>query len=242
MKPAPIPILFEDEAIVLINKPWGLLVHRSEETSRHEPAVVQMLRDQLKLRVYPAHRLDRATSGVLLLAKTSAAAANLGAQFASHTLQKTYLAVLRGWPDPCLKIDHPLVKFDEPSRSTQLAVTHLQRLASIELDVAVDRYPKTRYSLVRLEPETGRQHQLRRHCKSIFHPIVGDSCYGQGVHNRFFRDKLGIARLLLHHLVLRFCHPVTQELLQIRAPLEPNFEELLGCFSWQEALQSEYRR
>ncbi|MCX6128892.1 MAG: pseudouridine synthase [Proteobacteria bacterium] len=229
-----LPILFEDEFIVAVNKPAGLLVHRGAATSLSEAAVVQRLRDQLKHRVYPVHRLDRATSGVLLLAKTSAAAAYLGRQFSAHSLEKKYLAVLRGWPEPLLRIDHPIKDEDQVQRPAQSAVTHLELLAATELDRALDRYPKTRYSLVSLRPETGRRHQLRRHCKSIFHPILGDTKYGHGIHNRFFREELGVARLLLHHDSLQFLHPLDEKSMLIRAPLDIQFKNVLNFFAWSE--------
>ena len=209
-------ILYRDEHVVAVHKPSGLLVHRSD-FDRHETRfAVQLLRDQLGRRVYPAHRLDRATSGVLLFALDPVSAGTLGRQFEANQVEKRYLAVVRGWPDAQGTIDHPLVqRFDEFGRkrdpatagAAQPAVTDYRRLDTCELPVAVDRYPVTRYALVDLMPKTGRQHQLRRHMKHIAHPIVGDATWGKGVHNRFVAGLSGVHRLLLACTGLGFAHP-----------------------------------
>lgn len=227
-----LPILYEDDSLVVINKPPGLLVHRSAATSRSEDAVLQLLRDQLNQRMFPVHRLDRATSGLLLVAKSSQVAANLAEQFAQHSLQKTYLAVVRGWPASVLRLDQALGVLDDPSHAPQRAISHLEVLARVELDLAVDRYPQTRYGLLRLRPETGRRHQLRRHCKSIFHPIINDTSYGHGVHNQFFRDHFAVTRLLLHHFSLEFRHPLSHEALFMQAPIDQDFAKILAAFGW----------
>ncbi|MDQ3232602.1 MAG: pseudouridine synthase, partial [Pseudobdellovibrionaceae bacterium] len=114
------------------------------------------------------------------------------------------------------------------------AVTHLQRRATVELDYAIDRYPKARYSLCELQPQTGRRHQLRRHCKSIFHPIIGDTVYGHGIHNRFFREHFGLQRLMLHHLQLEIDHPMTGRRLRLNAPLDAEWQKLFERLGWEQ--------
>lgn len=230
-----IPRLFEDEHLLIINKPAGVLVHRSEATSRREPALLQILRDELGQHLYPVHRLDRPTSGVLVFAKSSEGASRLGKQWAEQLCQKTYWAVVRGWAPDHLHIDHPLRDLDEPEAPAQEAQTDLRRIATIELDVSIDRYPQARYSLCELRPLTGRRHQLRRHCKSIFHPMIGDTVYGQGAHNRFFREELNIGRLLLHHLQLEITHPWEERTLRIHAPLDGAWQDLMQRFDWLPA-------
>jgi len=229
-----IPVLFSDGDVLIVNKPAGILVHRSEDTSRHEPAILQIMRDRSGQHLYPAHRLDRPTSGVLVLARSRDMAAILNRQWAQT--QKTYIAVVRGFTPEQLRIDHPLRDLDDPTAAAQEAVTDLRRLATVELDQAVDRYPRTRYSLCQLQLQTGRRHQLRRHCKSIFHPIIGDTVYGHGAHNRFFREVIGVSRLLLHHLQMELDHPRTGQKLQLRAEPDQDWQRVLHEFRWNQAL------
>ena len=209
-------ILLRDAHIVVIDKPPGLLVHRSE-IDRHETRfAIQILRDQIGQRVWPAHRLDRGTSGVLLFGLSSEIASRLGKQFEAGTVEKRYLAVVRGHPPEHGSIDHPLRRQRDDYEFAgdrqqhevpQSALTHYRRLAEVELPVAVDRYPSSRYALVELNPVTGRKHQLRRHLKHIAHPIIGDATHGKGRHNRFFAEHLDCHRLLLACTQLDFLHP-----------------------------------
>jgi tRNA pseudouridine65 synthase len=226
------PIIHDDDSMIVIHKPAGILVHRSEATSRREPAVLQIMRDVCGQRLYPVHRLDRPTSGVLVLARSPEFASILGRQWMDQLCRKTYLAIVRGFAPEAAIIDHALNDPDDPEAPAQEAVTHLRRLASAELDQAVDRYPKARYSLVELRPETGRRHQLRRHCKSIFHPMIGDTVYGHGAHNRFFREHFGIQRLLLHHLRLELTHPQSGLPLTLEAPCDAAWQTLTARLGW----------
>ncbi len=231
-----ISVLYEDESLLVVNKPVGILVHRSQDTSLREPAVLQIMRDRVGQRLYPVHRLDRPTSGVLVFAKSSEAASQLGQQLAQHLFQKTYLAIVRGWAPVQLNIDHPLKDLDDVSGPAQNAGTALRRLNQVELPVEVDRYPKTRYSLVLLQPKTGRRHQLRRHCKSIFHPILGDTIYGPAIHNRFIRQEFSVHRLLLHHQELTLQHPADQRLVSFKAPLDEDWQKMLKVFAWDSSV------
>lgn len=231
-----LPVLFLDDHLVAIDKPPGLLVHRSD-IDRHETRfAVQLLRDQLGRRVYPAHRLDKGTSGVLLFAFEPAIVKALAQQFESGTVEKTYRAVVRGWPPEAGTIDHALArKFDDygrqlPNAEAQPAVTHYRRLATIELPVAVDRYPTSRYALMELKPQSGRQHQLRRHMKHIGHPIIGDATHGKGIHNRYFQQAFGCHRLLLACIHLGFRHPVSGEKVGVDGTAGEQFEALLERF------------
>jgi tRNA pseudouridine65 synthase len=234
-------ILYRDDHLIAIDKPAGLLVHRSD-IDRHETRfAVQLLRDQLGRRVQPVHRLDKGTSGVLLFALDVASARHLGGQFEDNEVGKTYLAVVRGWPPVGGHIDHPLARrhddYGRPSAvgEAQPARTDYRRLATIEMPYAVDRYPTTRYALVALEPRTGRRHQLRRHMKHIDHPIVGDATHGKGRHNRFFQEQFGCARLLLACVEIRCRHPASGAPLTIRAPLGDQFAAIVERFGWPPA-------
>ena len=234
-------LLHRDEALIAIDKPAGLLVHRSD-IDRHETRfAVQLLRDQIGRRVQPVHRLDKGTSGVLLFAFDAPTARRLGKQFERNEVHKTYLAVVRGWPPESGTITHPLSRLhDDYGRmlrtvEAQPARTDYRRLASVELAEAVDRYPTARYALVALQPLTGRRHQLRRHMKHIAHPIVGDATHGKGRHNRFFQQQFGCQRLLLACVEMRLRHPLSGADLIIRAPLGDQFAELVGRFGWSDA-------
>ena len=241
-----LPILFRDEHIVVIDKPPGLLVHRSE-IDRHETRfAIQILRDQIGQRVWAAHRLDRGTSGVLLFGLNREIAGVLGRQFTAGTVEKRYWAVVRGHPPASGTIDHPLSRPRDPylfrgdlsSAEAQPALTHYRKLAEIELPVAVDRYPTSRYALLELEPLSGRRHQLRRHLKHIAHPIIGDATYGKGRHNRFFADEFDCRRLLLACTELRFNHPASGQRMRIAAPVSGEFAAMLARPSWMTPLQS----
>lgn len=234
-------LLYRDEHLVAINKPPGLLVHRSAIDRHERRFAMQLLRDQLDCHVYPVHRLDKPTSGVLLFALSAEVARAVSRLFEQHLISKDYLAVVRGHCPLRGQIDHPLKpdtdKFERRSAETamiaQEALTHYARLATVELPVEVDRYPQTRYSLVQLHPVTGRRHQLRRHMKHIGYPIIGDAKHGKGVHNRFVAGQYGCKRLLLACTGMTLVHPVSGEELQLRADPGASFQRLLDAFGWR---------
>lgn len=226
-----IPVLYRDEQLVAVHKPAGMVVHPTDLAREETVSLMLLVRRMVRQRVWPVHRLDRPTSGIVLFALNREAAGDLGRQLQAHTVEKFYLAVVRGVPNEQV-IDHPLKEL--PLYRTDLvraeplqAVTHLRRLAQVELPVAVGRYPTSRYALVELVPMTGRRHQLRRHLKHIFHPIIGDTTYGDGVHNRYFREHLGASRLLLAAVALTVTHPQSTASLTITAPPEASFAEIL---------------
>lgn len=233
-------ILYQDEVLVAVNKPAGMLVHRSW-LDRHETQfVMQTLRDQIGQLVYPIHRLDRPTSGVLLFALNSEIANLLCLQFEQKQIEKQYLAVVRGYVTGHGEIDYPLKaqldkiadKFSQPDKAPQSAVTFYEGLQTVEMPYGVGRYATSRYSLVRLIPQTGRKHQLRRHMKHIFHPILGDTQYGDLHQNRALMEHTGCARLLLHAEKLTFVHPLTQRPMTIQAGLDAQWQNLMQAFQW----------
>ena len=236
-----LPILYQDTRIVGVNKPSGLLVHRSP-IDRHETVyALQVLRDQLGRRVHPLHRLDKATSGVLLFALDPGTARTMTEAFTGGKIAKSYLAVVRGYTVGEGLIDHPL---SEPrdnagrsgERGTKQAVTAYRRLATVELPFPTDRHATARFSLVRAEPLTGRMHQVRRHLKHIFHPIIGDTTYGDGRRNELFRSRLDCRRLLLHAEELTFTHPSSGLPVTVRAPLDDAFGALMEQLGWSAAV------
>lgn len=235
-------ILYRDEHLVAIHKPSGLLVHRSALDAHEERFAVQLLRDQIGRHVHPVHRLDKGTSGVLLFALDRDTAARLAAQFETRQVAKRYIAIVRGHPPAAGLIDHALVRrFDPAERipagydpAPQAAITRYRCLATTELPHAVDRYPTSRYALLELEPETGRRHQIRRHLKHISHPIIGDSTFGKGRHNRLFQQLFGSDRLLLACVRLALQHPHLDRPLILEAPPAPDFSAVADALGWHD--------
>lgn len=239
-----LPILYQDDHLVVIHKPAGLLVHRSELDRRETRFAVQLLRDQLGRRVYPAHRLDRGTSGVLVFALDKETGQALSRQFENQTVGKDYLAVVRGYPEEAGIIDHALSRQPDPMEhvhpdallAPQPALTRYRRLATVELPVAVDTYATSRYALLHLMPETGRRHQLRRHLKHLAHPIIGDATYGKGRHNRMVAERYACPRLLLACVAMSLHHPLTGQALELVAPVDGAFADLIRRWGWADAL------
>lgn len=239
----PLTLLHRDDHIAIFNKPAGLLLHRSYIDRAETRFALQMARDLLGQRVYPVHRLDKPTSGVLLFALSPEDAAILTASFTAGMVRKRYLAICRGLAPAEGVIDYPLLEdqdrhdpFRQAGKGPQEAVTAYRRLATVELPVAVGRYPSSRYSLVEAEPLTGRRHQIRRHFKHIFHPLIGDVNYGEGRHNRFFREELDCPRLLLHAAGLAFPHPADAEPVRFTAPLDCTFSRVIDSLGWCDML------
>lgn len=237
-----LPILYQDEHIVAINKPSSLLVHKSPIDKHETRYALQILRNQIGQHVYPVHRLDKPTSGVLLFALSSKIAAAINLQFNQKTISKHYLAIVRGHCDSEGVIDHSfkddidvLAGINE-NRPLLEAKTFFKGIAQIELPVAIDKYPTSRYSLIECRPVTGRKHQLRRHLKHINHPIIGDAKHGKSKHNHFFATEFNAPRLLLAATELTLQHPISQQPLTIHAPLDSVFTSLIKRFNWQNAV------
>jgi tRNA pseudouridine65 synthase len=224
-----LPILFQDDNYIAIHKPPGLLVHRTR-ISQDTRFVLQILRNQIGQWVYPIHRLDRPTSGVLIFGLNSDAARLLAQEFEQRKVVKRYLAVVRGYTEEGGVIDYPLQeeKWTEP----QPAVSEYRKLAQVELPHPVGRYQTARYSLLEIQPKTGRMHQIRKHMKHIFHPIVGDTTHGDGKQNALFRELFDVHRLLLMATELEFQHPYTTKQLSIRLAPEPELQTLFEKLGW----------
>lgn len=233
--PAPLQLLFHDEHLIAVDKPPGLAVHRSRLVGSDEDYLIDRLRAQVGGELYLAHRLDRATSGVLLVARSQPVAAELGRQLMARSLAKSYLAVVRGWPAEQGAIDYPLTGASlrgEPKP----ALTRWRRLATTELPIAMGRYPQQRYALLEVEPLTGRYRQIRRHFHHVSHHILGDTSHGRGDHNRLIRIHLGLQRLFLHAWRVCLWHPHGGGELRLQAPLDAQWQRLLDAFGWHAAL------
>lgn len=239
-KPArPLTILYQSEHLVAINKPAGLLVHRSALDRHEHRNALRMLKEQTGHYLYPVHRLDKPTSGVLVFALSKEAASDLSFQFENGLVQKTYIAIVRGHCEKIGTINHAVRDRDakyKTGKSKQAvdAITHYSTLATIELPYHVDRYPTSRYSLLQVRPVTGRRHQIRLHLKHISHPIIGDTNYGKTSHNRFFASHYHSRRLLLHACSLTLTVPGAQQPITINAPVDDEFfVRILNDQSWQ---------
>lgn len=225
-------ILFQDEHLIAIHKPAGLLVHRSEIDKYETHFALQMLRDQIGQHVYPIHRLDKPTSGILLFALSPDVARDMQTLFTEQKITKTYTALVRGFAPESLFIDHPVKAVQDKKYNEQVeakdAQTELTTIKQFILPYSVDeKYTQSRYSLVNLKPITGRRHQLRYHMKHISHPIIGDAKYGKGRHNRFFTEQFGSNRLLLCASEIEFEHPFKQTHTTIKTELDNEFSLLL---------------
>lgn len=210
----PLQILYQDEYLVAINKPHGLLVHQSSIARNADEFAVQLLRDQIGQKVYPAHRLDRKTSGVLLFALDKSTNQSLTQQFTDKTVVKKYWAIVRGYAPDELTIDYALRK---DNGVLQDAVTKIKTLDRVEIDLPFGKHQTSRYSLVEAQPQTGRMHQIRKHMAHIFHPIIGDRPHGCNKQNKLWLEKFGMNNMLLHGQSLAFTHPTTQKQMTITA-------------------------
>lgn len=233
-------IIYEDAQYVAINKPNGLLVHRTRIAEEKKEFALQLLRDQIGYHLYAVHRLDRGTSGVLLFAKTPEAAAPFTKAFGERQTDKTYFAIVRGFSPETGKIDSPIrPDKDHKHKEPQEAITHFSRLATVEMSIPVGPYQTSRYSLVSIKPETGRMHQIRKHFAHIRHYIVGDKRHGDWHHNRMFLEELNSPHLLLHAAALTFKHPFTGEIIQLKALLPENMRRLCQQFNWDTQLATQ---
>jgi tRNA pseudouridine65 synthase len=222
-------ILYRDEYLIAINKPHGLLVHRSPIAADAEEFALQLLRDQIGLKVNPVHRLDRATGGILLFALNKEVEIAMQQQFSDNKVNKSYLAIVRGYTPDTENIDYPLRK---ENGALQEAFTVYETLSRAELAVPFGKHDTSRYSLVEIKPTTGRMHQIRKHLSHVDHPIIGDTTHGCNKQNRLFREKWEMTTLLLHASKLSFSHPVTNQQVFIEAPVNEEFNRIMDLMGW----------
>lgn len=228
-----IEIVYEDEVLVAANKPAGLLVHRSQIAADENDFLLDRLQQQAgTTALYLAHRLDRATSGIVLIAKSRAIAGELGRAFMARSVRKRYLAVVRGWPEAEGVIDYPLPDVRERS-PRKPALTRWRTLATATVPIALGKYPEQRYALIEAQPETGRYRQIRKHLHHVSHHLVGDTSHGRGDHNHLWRMHFGMHRMLLHAWQLELMHPVSGAHLSLRAPLDETWQRVLIRLGWE---------
>lgn len=229
-------ILYQDEYLVAINKPHGLMVHRSKMAGNTDEFALQLLRDQIKQRVHPVHRLDRKTSGVLLFTLSQELVAPIQKQFAAHEVTKTYWAILRGYAPDSGEIDYALTNEKGTSQS---AITHYKILARTEIPLPFGKFSTSRYSWVEAKPKTGRMHQLRKHFAHINHPIIGDRPHGCNKQNKLFLTQWNMASMLLHARQLELKHPITDQPIQLQATPSEEFKRMLAVLSFNRMSDKE---
>ena len=222
-------IIYKDEYFVAINKPHGLLTHRSKYADDAKIFAVQELRNQLGQYVYPCHRIDRKTSGVLLFSLSEHTNSLMQQQFTAHKVAKKYIAIVRGHTKNKETIDYPLT--NEKGKK-QDAVTHYKTLKQTEIEVPFGKFNTSRYSLVEAYPQTGRYHQIRKHFDHIFHPIIGDRPHGCNKQNRLFKERWNMITMMLHASEISFTHPVTNAKTTIKANISNEFKRVMDIMTW----------
>jgi len=215
-------IIYRDDGLVAINKPCGLLVHRTNMDEEENVFALQLLRDLLGQRVYNLHRIDKPTSGVLLFALNNEIASLVNELFKERKIEKTYIALVRGWFPQTTFLNYPV---KNPKEALLDAETHFNLLCKYELSIPVEPYETSRYSMIEAKPLTGRWHQIRQHLAHLRHYIINDRVHGTGAHNDMFTEQLGISNLFLHAHKLKFTHPLTGQEVLIQAELPPHWEE-----------------
>ncbi|MFD2865018.1 pseudouridine synthase [Mucilaginibacter antarcticus] len=223
-------IVYRDEYLIAINKPHGLLVHRSTIAADAEVFALQLLRDQIGQKVNPVHRLDRATGGVLLFALSKDIEIAMQKQFADDLIKKSYLAIVRGYAPDTEDIDYPLRK---ENGTLQEAFTHYATLRRAELPIPFGKHATSRYSLIEVKPTTGRMHQIRKHLSHVNHPIIGDTTHGCNKQNKLFRERWEMNTLMLHAATLSFIQPVSGQDVVIHAPANSEFSRSMELMDWE---------
>lgn len=223
-------IVYQDEHLIAINKPHGLLVHRSSIATDAKEFALQLLRDQVNRKVSPVHRLDRKTGGLLLFAFEKEVEIAMHKQFQEGLIAKKYKAIVRGYAPDSQDIDYPLVK---DNGVLQEAFTSFITLNRAELNIPLGKHPTSRYSLVEASPTTGRMHQLRKHFAHIFYPIIGDRKHGCNKQNKLFKEQWDMTTMLLHASELKFIHPVTNEEIHLKASLQDEFLRVMKLMNWE---------
>jgi len=226
-------IIFEDEYCITVNKPNNVLVHHAHHSRNvaEEKSLLQLLQAQVGIKLYPIHRLDRKTSGIILLAKETRFVAKFQELFTKNTIQKIYYGIVRGHTPETKIIDSPVKGRD--GKVHKEALTHLKTLEKVILDIPVKPYDSSRYSLVEMKPKTGRMHQLRVHMNKISHPLIGDTKYGDKNHDMMFDKNFGCKNMFLHAGSLEFIHPYSKKPLKVYAVFPEDWIAIYKKFSWK---------
>jgi tRNA pseudouridine65 synthase len=226
-------VIYEDDVLITINKPHGLLVHRSSLAKDAEEFALQLVRDYLGERIFPFHRLDRKTGGVLVFAKNSDVAREMQSVFSEQETNKTYHAIVRGFFPDEIRVNHPLANL---KGVLQEAETYFRCLAQFELDIPLGKHATSRYSLIEAMPRTGRMHQIRKHLNHLRFPIIGDRPHGCNKQNKLFLEKWNMSTTMLHAKQIQFNHPKTSIKTSIEANYQDEFIRVLGILTNQNMI------
>jgi tRNA pseudouridine65 synthase len=229
-------IIFEDSYFICVNKPNNMVVHHAHHSRNvaDETSLLQLILAEKGIKVYPIHRLDRKTSGSMLLAKETMYVSKFQELFTNGEIEKTYYGVVRGFSPETKIIDSPVKGRD--SNAYKEALTHLKTLEQVVLEIPVKPYTSSRYSLVELKPKTGRIHQLRLHALKISHPLIGDIKYGDKNHDVMFDQNFGWKNMFLHAGTLKFKHPFSEENILLKAAFPKDWISLFEAFSWKNPI------
>ncbi len=224
-------ILYRDDFFVAINKPNGLMVHRSSIASDVQVFALQMLRDQTGRYVYPVHRLDRKTSGILLFAFDKETTKILQKGIECKSTIKEYTAITRGYFPDKITVDYPLINDKGKKRE---ACTKFELIETTEIPVALGKHQTSRYSLIKAFPQTGRMHQIRKHCNHLRHPIIGDRPHGCSKQNRMFKKKWEMTNMLLHASRMTLIHPFEENIVELHASFPKKFLQMKQVLSFEK--------
>lgn len=226
-------IIFEDQYSICVNKPNNVLVHHAHHSRNvaDEKSLLQLLGEQIGGKFYPIHRLDRKTSGIILLAKETKFVSKFQELFTENKIQKIYYGIVRGHSPETKIINSPVKGRD--GKEHKEALTHLKTLENVTLDIPVKPYDSSRYSLVEMKPKTGRMHQLRVHMNKISHPLIGDTKYGDKNHDLMFDQNFGCKNMFLHAGCLEFIHPFSEEKLVLNATFPTDWKGIFKEFTWK---------
>ena len=230
-------IIYQDNYCLLVTKPNNVLVHHAHHSRNKidEVSLIQLIENQFGKRYYPIHRLDRKTSGIILLASKREYVASFQALFTNNEIQKIYYGVVRGFSQEHLIIDSPVKGRD--ALVYKDAETQLKLLDKIILEIPVKPYKSSRYSLVELKPKTGRMHQLRIHMNKVSTPLINDAKYGDKNHDLMYAEQFGWRNLFLHAGSLEFIHPFTNQKLTLKSSFSEDWIQLFQEFSWKNPLK-----
>lgn len=226
-------IIYQDPYLVAVNKPHNIPVHKSKMSRNKSAFVLPQLRNQISQHVYPINRLDSKTGGVVLFALSGEICGMVQKQFMEHTVQKEYVAVVRGYVSAQGHIDYDLTN---PDNKTQSAITDYQLLQTVEVNIPFGKHPTSRYSLVQIQPKTGRYHQIRKHFAHLRHPIIADRPHGCNKQNKLFKNQFKHTTMLLHCSGLKFTHPISGEAIQLYANLHSDFKNALQILGFDHPL------
>lgn len=223
-----IPFLYQDEHIIVVNKPVDLPVHKNDFMPHDAPYLTKLIGDITGQWILNVHRLDSKTSGIMVLALSKEIAHELTLEFERKEVQKTYFAIVQGDPGEGSFDRKVLVK--KKTKFKKAALTHYKTIKTVQTNISYKEKENVKLSLVEINPETGRWHQIRQHFAQHHFDILGDSHHGDFTLNKIVTEISGIKRLFLHAGKLEFTHPATNKRISFEAEIPGEFKFVLDNF------------